>query len=524
MNAMLPMNALPLHLSLQPYMKAGAQMTGDTRVLKAGDVMLAYPMGNQRLKSDNRAYMLQALSLGAALVLYEPQGLEDILNKNDLQLVKDDERCIPVEGLSDQAGVLSDAWYQHPSRSMKVIGITGTNGKTTVSQWIAEALQTKKEVTAVIGTLGAGILGSVKKTGFTTPDAPQTHALLKNLLMQGASTVTVEVSSHALEQGRVNGVEFDTVVITNLSQDHLDYHGSMEEYAAAKKKILHLPNVKNIIVNADDDFGQACLRELSQTIESGLTVWAYATQPEKLLSLPCYAKGQIKKVLAQNIRLSHQGMAFDILMDGEHLEKIQTKFVGNFNVSNALAVTAALLIRGFSKAELQLAIQELTPVIGRMELVQGKASQSPMAIVDFAHTPDALEQALKTLSNLAKERSGSLWCVFGCGGDRDKGKRPLMGRIAERNADHVMLTSDNPRSEDPEIIISDILAGFEQPEKAHHNTDRATAILQVIRQAQPEDVVLVAGKGHEDTQEIAGKRHSFSDQLHLQLAMGGAAI
>lgn len=524
MNAMLPMNALPLHLSLQPFMKAGAQMTGDTRVLKAGDVMLAYAVGNQRQSSDNRGYIVKALNLGASLVLYEPDGIESLLSLDDLHLIQKDQRCVAVKGLAEQAGIIAAEWYQHPTRSMKVIGITGTNGKTTVSQWIAQAIQSKQEKVAVIGTLGAGFLGSIKSTGFTTPDAPKTQALLKDLLSQGATSVAIEVSSHALDQGRVNGVEFDTVVITNLSQDHLDYHGSMEEYASAKKKILSWSNVKNIIVNADDDFGQTCLRELSQDLDAGFTVWAYATQPEKLLTLPCYATGQIKKLLASNIHLSDQGMVFDISLDGVAVENVQSKFVGIFNVSNALAVTATMLARGSSLQDVQLVVERLVPVIGRMELVRGKASQAPMTIVDFAHTPDALEQALKTLKIVAQERSGQLWCVFGCGGDRDKAKRPVMGRIAERFSDHVMVTSDNPRSEDPEQIISDVLVGFEFPEKVQTNADRATAILQVVRQANPNDVLLVAGKGHEDTQEIAGKHHPFSDQLHLQLAMGGAAI
>ena len=499
-------------------------MTGDTRVLKAGDVMLAYPMGNTRQLSDNRPFIGHALSLGASLVLYEPQGLSQVVSAEDLRLIEQDSRCIAVENLTEQAGVLAAYWYGQPSQAMQVIGVTGTNGKTTITQWVAQALQAKQGKSAVMGTLGAGLLGATQKTGFTTPDAPRTHALLKDMLDQGAASVAIEVSSHALDQGRVNGVEFDVVVVSNLTQDHLDYHGDMLEYANAKKKILHLPNVKHIIINADDDFGQVCLAELAKSIEPETTIWAYATQAEKLLSLPCYAAGKMRKILAEDIHLAHQGMTFNWRLDGQVGGQVKTQLIGLFNVSNALAVMATLLANGCAATELTSLIEQLKPVMGRMELVPGKAQHSPMAIVDFAHTPDALEQTLKTLRVIAKERSGQLWCIFGCGGDRDPSKRPVMGGIAERLSDHVMVTSDNPRSEDPEKIISEVLSGCEAPEKVQTNSDRATAILQVIRQAKEQDVVLVAGKGHEDTQEIAGKRHAFSDQLHLQIAMGGAAV
>ena len=524
MNAMLPITSLSTQLQLQSYMKPGVQMTGDTRVLKAGDVMLAYPMGNARQLSDNRPFITHALSLGASLVLYEPKDLSQVVSAEDLRLIEEDSRCVAVQNLTEKAGELAAYWYGEPSQVMQVIGVTGTNGKTTITQWIAQALQAKQGKAAVMGTLGAGLLGATQKTGFTTPDAPRTHALLKDMLDQGASSVAIEVSSHALDQGRINGVEFDVVVVSNLTQDHLDYHGDMLEYANAKKKILHLPHVKHIIINADDDFGQTCLTELAKSIEPGTTVWAYATQAEKLLSLPCYAAGMMKKILAEEIHLAPQGMTFNWRLDGQELGQVKTQVIGLFNVSNTLAVMAALLASGCDVAELTPLIEQLKPVMGRMELVPGKAQQSPMAIVDFAHTPDALEQTLKTLRVIAKERSGQLWCIFGCGGDRDPSKRPVMGRIAERFSDHVMVTSDNPRSENPEKIISEILSGCEVPEKVQTNSDRATAILQVIRQAKEQDVVLVAGKGHEDTQEIAGKRHAFSDQLHLQIAMGGAAV
>jgi UDP-N-acetylmuramoyl-L-alanyl-D-glutamate--2,6-diaminopimelate ligase len=519
MNAMLPINSIPLKTLLSEHVKVDALMTSDTRALKAGDVMLAYPVGNSRQLTDNRVHIPQALSLGAALVLYEPSGLTE-----ELKTVCKDSRCIAVPHLAEQAGEIAANWYGEPSRSMRVIGITGTNGKTTVSQWLSQALHSSDQPSGVIGTLGAGMVNDLTMTGFTTPDASRLQALLKEIQKSGARSVAVEVSSHALDQGRVNGTDFETVVITNLSQDHLDYHGDMKEYAAAKKKILDLSGIKHVVVNADDWFGQECLQYLAKKMgDTNITVWAYATKSESLLSLPCFAKQSFRKVLATDLQMNDQGMKFQLIVDGEDAGLIQTRMVGIFNVSNALAVFGCLLAGGKSIKSAKQSIEQLQAVQGRMELVPRTTAQQPMAVIDFAHTPDALEQVLKALRDVAQQRAGQLWCVFGCGGDRDVLKRPIMGRITESIADHVMVTSDNPRSEVPEKIMADILCGFEVPEKAQVNADRATAILQTIKQAKPEDVVLIAGKGHEETQEIAGKKHPFSDRVHVQLAMGGVA-
>jgi UDP-N-acetylmuramoyl-L-alanyl-D-glutamate--2,6-diaminopimelate ligase len=519
MNAMLPINSIPLESLLSEHIKPDAQMTSDTRVLKAGDVMLAYPVGNSRQLTDNRVHIAKALSLGAALVLYEPSGLNE-----ELKTVCKDSRCIAVNDLAEQAGEIAANWYGHPSQLMRVVGITGTNGKTTVSQWLSQAMHSADQPSGVIGTLGAGIVNDLTMTGFTTPDAARMQSLLKAIQKNGAHSVAVEVSSHALDQGRVNGTHFDTVVITNLSQDHLDYHGDMKEYAAAKKKILDLPGVKHVVVNTDDSFGQECLKYLARKMrDTDITVWAYATKSENLLSLPCSANKSFRKALATDLQMNDKGMKFQLIIDGEDVGFIQTHMVGAFNVSNALAVFACLLAGGKTIKSAKNSIEQLQAVQGRMELVSRATAQQPMAVIDFAHTPDALEHVLKTLLDIAHQRAGQLWCVFGCGGDRDALKRPIMGRIAESIADHVIVTSDNPRSEVPEKIIADILSGFEVPEKAQVNADRATAILQTIRQAKPEDVILIAGKGHEETQEIAGKKHPFSDRVHVQLAMGDIA-
>jgi UDP-N-acetylmuramoyl-L-alanyl-D-glutamate--2,6-diaminopimelate ligase len=519
MNAMLPMNTISLESLLNEHVKPDAHLTSDTRVLKAGDVMLAYPVGNSRQLTDNRVHIAKALSLGAKLVFYEPSDLTE-----ELKTICKDSRCIAVPHLAEQAGDIAANWYGQPSRSMRVVGITGTNGKTTVSQWLSQALHSTDQPAGVIGTLGAGIVNDLTMTGFTTPDAARLQGLLKEIQSRGARSVAVEVSSHALDQRRVNGTYFDTVVITNLSQDHLDYHGDMKEYAAAKKKILDLPAVKHVVVNADDWFGQECLQYLAKKMsDTNIAVWAYATKSENLLSLPSFAKQSIRKILATDLQMNDQGMKFQLMIDGEDAGLIQSRIVGAFNVSNALAVFASLLAGGKTIKSAKNSIEQLQSVQGRMELVPRLTAQHPMAVIDFAHTPDALEQVLKTLRSITQQRAGQLWCVFGCGGDRDPLKRPIMGQIAESIADHVMVTSDNPRSEVPEKIMADILSGFEMPEKAQVNADRATAILQTIRQAKPEDVILIAGKGHEETQEIAGKKHPFSDRVHVQLAMGGVA-
>ncbi len=519
MNAMLPINSIPLELLLSEHVKPDAHMTSDTRALKAGDVMLAYPVGNSRQLIDNRVHIPQALSLGAALVFYEPSGLAE-----ELKIICKDSRCVAVTDLAEKAGEIAANWYGLASQSMRVIGITGTNGKTTISQWLSQALHSADEPCGVIGTLGAGLVNDLTMTGFTTPDAARMQSLLNDIQKNGARSVAVEVSSHALDQGRVNGTHFDTVVITNLSQDHLDYHGDMKQYAAAKKKILDLPGIKHVVVNADDSFGQECLQYLAKKMgDADITVWAYANKSENLLSLPCFAKQSFRKVLATDLQMNDQGMKFQLIVDGEDAGLIQTRTVGAFNVSNTLAVLASLLAGGKTIKSAKNSIEALQAVQGRMELIPRTTAQQPMAVIDFAHTPDALEQVLKTLRDIAKQRAGELWCVFGCGGDRDPLKRPIMGRIAESIADHVMVTSDNPRSEVPEKIMADILSGFEVPEKAQVNADRATAILQTIRKAKPEDVILIAGKGHEETQEIAGKKHPFSDRVHVQLAMGGVA-
>jgi UDP-N-acetylmuramoyl-L-alanyl-D-glutamate--2,6-diaminopimelate ligase len=360
------------------------------------------------------------------------------------------------------------------------------------------------------------LIGKLEPTGFTTPDAPRLQRLLWELKQAGAKSVAIEVSSHALDQGRVLGTSFDTVVMTNLTQDHLDYHGSLEEYGEVKKKILDLSGISQVILNIDDPFVRSCI---SAALARNTSVWLYSVADSCPIDVDLGESFHLLQ--AKEFELHSAGLEFSLFIDKNHAGRVKTGFVGEFNAGNALAVFAKLLANGLTLDQAKRKIERLKPVVGRLELLQAKSIQMPLAIVDFAHTPDALEKVLQVIRPLAEARGGKVSCVFGCGGDRDPMKRPMMGRVAEQLADVVTVTSDNPRSEDPQAIIDQILAGMKSPGQVVVNVDRATAILQAIRSAQPQDVVLIAGKGHEQTQEIAGKRLPFSDQLHVELAMGG---
>jgi UDP-N-acetylmuramoyl-L-alanyl-D-glutamate--2,6-diaminopimelate ligase len=516
MNAMLPIHSLTLVGGLRALKKPGVKLTADTRELNDGDIFLAYPAGNQRQLTDNRTHISKALANGAAGVLYEPSNLD-----SHLQEVCKDERCIAVPNLGELAGEICAEWYDHPSRQMQVIGVTGTNGKTTVAQWLAQALDGSDGRCATIGTLGAGFLEGLKPNGFTTPDACRLQEILFSLLKDHAHSVAIEVSSHALDQGRVNGIEFDTVIFTNLTQDHLDYHGDIQEYGKAKSKIFGLPGIKHIVLNIDDAFGQASFDDLRDQLSPNQDIWLYGLDAPSNLFNSTDLGPHIRSLRATQLNMGVAGNSFSVELDGQKLGDIATQLIGSFNISNALAVLATFLASGMSFEQAKSKIELLKPVIGRLEILRPRSTQMPIAVVDFAHTPDALEKVLKVLRPLAQSRGGKLWCLFGCGGDRDPIKRSVMGGIAEALADYVTVTSDNPRSEDPQFIVNQILQGMRYAEKALVNLDRASAILQTIRAAKPEDVVLVAGKGHEQTQEIAGKRLPFSDQLHVEIAMGG---
>ncbi len=491
------------------------QLASDSRRIGAGDVFFAYPANGTGDAGDGRTYIEQAIGQGAAAVLYDPEGFA----WNSAWKVA----SLPVANLKLRAGPIAHAAYGMPDAGMFTVGITGTNGKTSSAVWLGHALSRAGETAAVIGTLGVGLFPGAASgraepefvaTGYTTPDQVLLARTLDECRAAGARSLAIEVSSIGLEQGRVAGMHFDVALFTNLTRDHLDFHGSMEAYEAAKAKLFAWPGLKTAVINLDDPAGMRMAGQATagQVIGYTLKNDSEAAQLAAQLGarLPRFAM-----LRASQVRSRSAGTEF-------HLEspygaaQVKTRLVGAFNVSNALGVLGALLAKGMPLRAAVDAIEALTPPPGRMQLAGG--NDAPMVVIDYAHTPDALDKTLEALRPVASDRGGALWCVFGCGGDRDPGKRPQMGRIAQA-ADHVLVTSDNPRSEDPHAIIAQIVAGMDAARPAQAIEDRAAAILSAVRHAAKNDVILVAGKGHEPYQEIKGKKLPFSDADHAQLAL-----
>jgi UDP-N-acetylmuramoyl-L-alanyl-D-glutamate--2,6-diaminopimelate ligase len=455
-----------------------AGMTADSRRVRPGDVFLAFP-GE---RSDGRAFIAQAIAAGAAAVLYEPEGFAW---RGDWSVPR-----AAVPGLRRRSAALAAEAFGHPSRQLRVTGVTGTNGKTSCTHWIAQCLGRLGSPCAVIGTLGNGFPGALDPASHTTPDAVSLQGELRRLADGGARAVAMEVSSHGLDQGRVQGVRFHTALFTNLTRDHLDYHGDMAAYGAAKAKLFAWQDLASAVINLDDAFGRALVAGMDR---SRTRVLGYGV-----------GHGDIA---AHAVDLSTRGLSLEIHTPWG-AARLRSRLLGGFNVSNLLGSLGVLLASDVALDAAAQALSDVEPVAGRMQLV--RVPGRPLVVVDYAHTPDALEKVLETLRELVGHDTGArLLCVFGCGGDRDPGKRPLMGEIATRLADLAIVTSDNPRSEDPEVIIGQVVAGA----GANHavEPDRAVAIARAVREAGPRDVVLVAGKGHERTQEIAGVRHPFDD-------------
>ena len=467
-----------------------ARLTLDSRRVQPGDVFLALPGAH----ADGRQFIADALARGAAAVLAEsgtassvkvsPGGTAPVLE---------------IDHLAALAGEIAHLVYGRPSEQLWLCGVTGTNGKTSVSQWIAQAMSALGCTCGVIGTLGNGLLlsnaqGGVDSPDFdaspnTTPDAVTLHSSLARFVRAGAVACAMEVSSIGLDQGRANGVHFDVAVFTNLTRDHLEYHGTMEAYAAAKAKLFEWPGLGHAVLNLDDPFGRA----LATLLKGRVPTLGYTLEN---------AAGTDRVLRATE--LSETGAGLSFTLDGVRFD---APVVGRFNASNLLAVIGALLAGDETLEDIAGVLRNIVPPAGRMQAMGGTGT--PLVVVDYAHSPDALEKVLTTLRGTAKARGGQLVCVFGCGGDRDAGKRPQMGAIAERLADAVVVTSDNPRSEDPQAIIAAILAGMKS--RPVVEPDRAAAIDATISAAHACDVVLLAGKGHEPYQEVAGGRHPFSD-------------
>jgi len=499
---------------LHTLANSSAKMCADSRQIQPGDIFFAYPVGHGNVLRDGRQFISSALERGAAAVVFDPAGMSTQF--------KDHPQCFAVDNLAEKAGELCAQWYEYPSKQLKIIGVTGTNGKTSITQWLAQELDASNHRTAVLGTLGTGFPGALVQTGYTTPDAPKLQTQLAELHKAGAKQVVMEVSSHALHQERVAGTEFNCAVFTNLTQDHLDYHGSMADYAEAKAKLFQQAGLKHAVINLDDAFG----RELAMNLlmKDSLQVWAYTLSQAVFQGFEKFGD-RLQRICAKDTVLSGFGYSSTFACEGKGGIELHIPLLGEFNLSNALAVWTVLLTQGISIEDAAKKISHLNPVLGRMELIPlGKQQkiEGLLAVVDYAHTPDALEKTLQALRPITEQRGGKLWCVFGCGGDRDADKRSQMGAVVERNADHILITSDNPRSEDPQLIMQMIRSGMKMDaQNIQIIADRASAIMAAIRHADARDIVLVAGKGHETTQEINGKKFDFSDQEHIRLAAGG---
>jgi len=394
-----------------------------------------------------------------------------------------------IEGLRDQIGEIAARFFGRPSASLHLIGVTGTNGKTSIVQLLAHALDTLGARAATIGTLGAGLVGAVRAGERTTPDAVSVQALLAQFRDAAATHVAMEVSSHALEQGRVNALAYEVAVFTNLTRDHLDYHGSMQNYGAAKARLFAWPGLRAAVINVDDAFGSELAARLAPDVRR-LRYAVDATDAE---------------VRARGVRSSAAGLAFELVTPWGS-GPVASPLLGRFNVHNLLAVAGCLGALGYTFAQIQNVLGRLQPVAGRMNRLGG--ADGPLVVIDYAHTPDALEQAL---TSLRAHCDGRLVCVFGCGGERDQGKRPQMGAIAERLADRIIVTDDNPRGEDGDAIVAQIVGGLAHAARAAIERDRAAAIALALRDARAGDIVLIAGKGHEPYQEIAGRKLPFDD-------------
>ena len=446
----------------------------------------------------------QAADQGAAVILAETTA--QWLPEKILQLgQRIDCPVIAVTELTEYASKIAGRFYQHPSRDFPVIGITGTNGKTSCSQFIAQAFTHIRKV-AVLGTVGNGFIGELQPTTHTTLDPVSLQSFLFDMREQGAEAVAMEVSSHALKQSRVADIDFDLAVLTNFSRDHLDYHGTMDDYAQAKSMLFRMSSLNAAIINANDELGTKLIGELANT---PLRLVAYGIEVVEQSRVDAWIK-------ASAIEANAAGLSFRIESSWGD-EQVALPLYGHFNVLNAMVALGVLLECGVDFETAINSLKNLSTVNGRMQAFRSDAA--PTVVIDYAHTPDALEQAL---SSLKAHVSGRLICVFGCGGDRDAGKRPQMGAIAERLSDAVVLTNDNPRSEKPELIIDQILKGMQHPAKTIIEMDREKAITETIKNAAADDVILVAGKGHEAWQIIGDQRLPFSDQACVRTAMGAS--
>lgn len=489
---------------LRAHLAPGAELSADSRQIRAGDAFVAFP----GLRSDGRQYIAQAILNGAKAVLWQ----REVFNWPHL----DEAAHLAVAQLREHAGEIAHEFYERPSEQFELIAVTGTNGKTSCSQWIASGYELDGQRAAVVGTLGSGLAGQLDAFGLTTPDAIALHRMFAQFRDAAVRKVAIEASSIGLDQGRLDGARVVAAVFTNLTHDHLDYHKTMQAYGAAKARLFERPELRLAVVNGDDE---AAALMLSSLRNPAITTIAFGADPRR------HGRAARSVLLAERIDARSDGVTLTVGGDFGNA-RIELGVLGRFNALNVCAVMATWLGLGMRFARACELAAQLIPVRGRMQKVvvaptacpTGASQPSgldvsmlePLVVVDYAHTPDALESALQTLRPVARARGGLLWCVFGAGGDRDPGKRPVMGAKAEALADRVVVTSDNPRGESPFKIISDIRSGLTR-EPYLTEADRAQAIRRALVEAQPADVVLIAGKGHEEYQEVSGQKLPFSD-------------
>lgn len=482
-----------------------AVLRTDSRQVLSGDVFIAWP----GLAQDGRRHVPAALAAGAAACLVEADGIEAF----DFGA---DARIAALPALKASTASLAAAWHGHPSRLLDVVATTGTNGKTSTAWWLAQALSLAGRRCGVVGTLGVGEPPSrvapearVISTGLTTPDPVTLQRALRDFAARGFAACAMEASSIGVTEHRLDAMKIDVALFTNFTPDHLDYHGSMAAYWQAKRALFDWPGLRAAVINIDDPQGAILADELRA--EGRLVVWTCSTRPS----------ARPARLQAGDLRYDGAGLCLLLTEEAGAPVEVRTGLIGDYNAANVVGVIGVLRALGLPLAQVAALAADFTPVPGRMQRVEPPAGATdlPQVVVDYAHTPDALEKALQALRPFAQARGGRLWCVFGCGGNRDATKRPVMGRIAQALADEVVLTSDNPRHESPAAILRDILAGCTPAPTLACLEDRAAAIATVLHDADAADVVLIAGKGHEDYQETAGVRHHFSDLEQAEAAL-----
>ncbi|GAB3262003.1 Mur ligase family protein [Chitinimonas naiadis] len=486
----------PLDWAAIDALAQGRRLVADSRKLQAGDVFLA----SRGVNSDGRDHIAAAIAAGAAAVLWDTSDTTAGAFKWSAAWTVPN---LGIPELGAQAGLIAAHLGGKPSHDMLCVGVTGTNGKTSCTHWLAQAFALLGGKPALIGTLGYGFLDALTEASHTTPDTLQLHGLIAGYRQAGASHLAMEVSSHALEQARAHGVEFDIAVFTNLTRDHLDYHGTMAAYGAAKQKLLEWDGLKAAVINADDPFGAELLAKLPKALTLGYGLDA----------------GELRAV---HVETSLAGLKLQIESPWGKAE-LNSTLLGRFNAYNLLACLGVLLKAGVALDQAVAVLGQIESAKGRMQRLGG--GEQPLVVIDYAHTPDALEKALTTLRDVMPKRR-RLYCIFGCGGDRDRGKRPEMGRIACTLSNTIIITNDNPRTEDPKRIIRDILEGVDGADAEHQQhgdysvqSDRAEAIRSAIELAEPGDVILIAGKGHEEYQDMNGVKTPFSDEQHAKAAL-----